>query len=103
VATQGLTDGSGVLVLSEFAGAAAELRGALLTNPHDPRELATTCYLALAMQRSEARERLQKAFETVTHYDIGLWGREFLEAVDEGRKAQRQRLDDARREIGSVA
>ncbi|MDO6749706.1 trehalose-6-phosphate synthase, partial [Gilvimarinus sp. 1_MG-2023] len=34
VATQGMVDGAGVLVLSEFAGAAAELRGALLTNPH---------------------------------------------------------------------
>ncbi|MEX2334942.1 MAG: glucosylglycerol-phosphate synthase [Pseudohongiella sp.] len=103
VATQGLTDGSGVLVLSEFAGAAAELRGAILTNPHDPREMAATCYLALVMQRAEARDRLQKLFDTVTYYDIELWGREFLEAVDAGRKSNDKRLKAARQGIGSVA
>ncbi len=43
VATQGLLAGSGVLVLSEFAGAAAELKGAVLTNPHD---VATWCRTA---------------------------------------------------------
>ncbi|GGY58866.1 glucosylglycerol-phosphate synthase [Marinobacter zhanjiangensis] len=86
VAAQGMTDGRGVLVLSEFAGAAAELRGALLTNPHDPVEMARTCYLALAMQKDEARDRLQKGYEVVSHYDIELWGREFLEAVGECRK-----------------
>ncbi|MFC4259986.1 glucosylglycerol-phosphate synthase [Marinobacter lacisalsi] len=86
VAAQGMTDGRGVLVLSEFAGAAAELRGALLTNPHDPVEMARTCYLALAMQKDEAKDRLQKGYEVVSHYDIELWGREFLEAVGECRK-----------------
>ena len=86
VATQGMTDGRGVLVLSEFAGAAAELRGALLTNPHDPGEMARTCYLALAMQKDEAKDRLQKGFEVVSYYDIELWGREFLDAVGNGRK-----------------
>ncbi|MFW5824579.1 MAG: glucosylglycerol-phosphate synthase [Marinobacter sp.] len=85
VATQGKTDGRGVLVLSEFTGAAAELRGALLTNPHDPVEMARTCYLALAMRKDEARDRLQKAYEVVSYYDIELWGREFLDAVRNGR------------------
>lgn len=87
VTTQGLTDGSGVLVLSEFAGAAAELRGAILTNPHDPRELKETIYFALAMGRGEARSRLAEAYAAVCHYDIELWGREFLEAVNTYRKS----------------
>ena len=96
VATQGMTDGRGVLVLSEFAGAAAELRGALLTNPHDPGEMARTCYLALAMQKDEAKDRLQKGYEVVSYYDIELWGREFLEAVGECRKKrQASRPGDA--------
>ncbi|AKH70884.1 HAD-superfamily hydrolase, subfamily IIB [Spongiibacter sp. IMCC21906] len=81
IATQGLTDGSGVLVLSEFAGAAAELRGAVLANPHDPAELASTCYLALTMSRDEARSRLKEAFDVVRHYDIQFWGDEFMGAV----------------------
>jgi glucosylglycerol-phosphate synthase len=81
VATQGLTKGSGVLVLSEFAGAAAELTGALLTNPHDPRELAETCFLALSMPRSQAQSRLSEAFDDVCHYDIDYWAKDFLDSV----------------------
>lgn len=55
VAAQGLLGGRGVLVLSEFAGAAAELKGALLTNPHDPADLAQTCYLALNLPKARPR------------------------------------------------
>lgn len=91
VATQGLTQGCGVLVLSEFAGAAAELRGVVLANPHDPKELTETCYLALAMSRTEARNRLSEAFEVVCHYDIELWGAEFLDAVEEIRQRKLQK------------
>ncbi|GAB1259271.1 glucosylglycerol-phosphate synthase [Aurantivibrio plasticivorans] len=87
VATQGLTDGQGVLVLSEFAGAAAELRGAVLTNPHDPAELTQTCYFALAMSRSDAKSRLHEAFDAVCHYDIEYWGKDFLDAVADMRRS----------------
>ena len=44
VVTQGKTGGNGVLALSEFAGAAAEVKGAVLCNPHDPVEMGETCY-----------------------------------------------------------
>jgi len=101
VATQGLTKGRGVLVLSEFAGAAAELRGAVLTNPHDPREMAETCYRALALPRSETRQRMQDVFDTVSRYDIRHWGDEFLEAVAQWRQAHRQRT--GRKGVRSVA
>lgn len=80
-AVQGLTEGSGVLVLSEFTGAAAELRGPILTNPHDPTELVKTCYLALTMSRDEARSRISEAYESVKYYDLEYWGDEFMEAV----------------------
>lgn len=103
VAAQGMTDGRGVLVLSEFAGAAAELRGALLTNPHDPVEMARTCYLALAMQKDEARDRLQKGFEVVSHYDIELWGREFLEAVGRCKKKRLAARGERVKPLTSVA
>ncbi|MEQ9463158.1 MAG: glucosylglycerol-phosphate synthase [Haliea sp.] len=81
IATQGMIGGCGVLVLSEFAGAAAELRGAVLANPHDPRELADSCYLALSMSRDEARSRLAEAFHVVRHYDINYWAQDFLASV----------------------
>ncbi|MFG0584473.1 glucosylglycerol-phosphate synthase [Pseudomonas sp. zjy_9] len=81
VAAQGLLDGRGVLVLSEFAGAAAELKGALLTNPHDPADLAQTCYLALNLPKSEAQARLRELFDIVCYNDIRRWGEEFLAGV----------------------
>ncbi len=93
-ATQGMIDGSGVLVLSEFAGAAAELRGAVLANPHDPKELMTTCYLGLTMGRAEARRRLRELYEVVCYNDIGHWGREFLDAVAQANRQRCARLVD---------
>jgi len=92
IATQGLTEGRGVLVLSEFAGAAAELRGAILANPHHPQDLADTCYYALAMSRSEARNRLSEAFEAVCRYDITYWGREFMGAVEQRRASKLKKI-----------
>ncbi|WP_324734218.1 glucosylglycerol-phosphate synthase [Pseudomonas paeninsulae] len=83
VATQGLLEGHGVLALSEFAGAAAELKGALLTNPHDTADLAQVCYLALNMPKTEAQARLRELFDIVNYNDIRRWGDEFLAGVAE--------------------
>ena len=83
VATQGLLNGSGVLVLSEFAGAAAELKGAVLTNPHDTADLVNNCYLALNMPSAEARARIRELFGIVSFNDIRRWGDEFLAAVNQ--------------------
>jgi glucosylglycerol-phosphate synthase len=80
-ATQGLTGGHGVLVLSEFAGAAAELHGAVLTNPHDIHDLTAKLYFGIAMNRAEAESRLRELFDVVRHNDIARWGQEFLDAV----------------------
>ncbi|MDO6563686.1 glucosylglycerol-phosphate synthase [Amphritea sp. 1_MG-2023] len=81
IATQGMTDGAGVLVLSEFAGAAAEIKGAVLCNPHDPAEMSDTCYFALCMHRKDAKARINEAYEGVSYYDLAYWGDDFLKAV----------------------
>lgn len=81
VAVQGLTGGQGVLVLSEFAGAAAELKGALLTNPHDPADLLAVIGQAIDMDGSEAAHRLQALYDIVCHNDIRRWSGDFLAAV----------------------
>lgn len=81
VAAQGLSGGRGVLVLSEFAGAAAELKGAVLTNPHDVEDLENACYVALNMGRAEAEARLRQLFDIVSLYDHRHWGDSFIEAV----------------------
>ena len=81
VAVQGLTQGRGVLVLSEFAGAAAELKGAILTNPHDTADLVSGLYLALNMGRAEAKSRLRQLFDDVQYHSVARWGDDFLAAV----------------------
>ncbi|HEY1130976.1 MAG TPA: trehalose-6-phosphate synthase, partial [Roseateles sp.] len=81
IATQGLSKGRGVLVLSEFAGAAAELKGAILTNPHDVMDLKNACYLGLNMGRAEAGARMRQLFDIVSHYDVRRWGDDFLAAT----------------------
>jgi trehalose-6-phosphate synthase len=81
VATQGIEGGSGVLVLSEFAGAAAELKGALLTNPHDPVDLTATLAHALKMDQGEAESRLRQLYGIVEEFDVDRWGKDFLAAA----------------------
>jgi glucosylglycerol-phosphate synthase len=83
MAVQVLTDGRGVLILSEFAGAAAELRGAVLTNPHDPKDLVQTCLQALNMSEEEARNRVLEAFQGISYYDLAYWSNEFMEAIEQ--------------------
>ncbi|MCL4790861.1 MAG: glucosylglycerol-phosphate synthase [Gammaproteobacteria bacterium] len=83
VATHGVHGSSGVLVLSEFAGAAAELKGALLTNPHDQADLVATLRLALTMTDGERDSRQRTLFEIVSRFDLARWGQDFLQAVRE--------------------
>ena len=54
----------------------------LLTNPHDPADLAQTCYLALNMPASEAKARLRELFDIVCFNDIRRWGEDFLAGVE---------------------
>ena len=82
VAAHGMAGTAGVLVLSEFAGAAAELKGAVLTNPHDPADLMAGLSQALAMPADEADGRQRQLMDIVTRYDVERWGHDFLDAVD---------------------
>lgn len=74
-------DESGVLVLSEFTGAALELRQALLVNPYDIDGLATTLGRALRMPRTEMRKRMRALRTIVRQRDVYAWGRAFLGAL----------------------
>jgi glucosylglycerol-phosphate synthase len=82
VATQGLIDRHGVLVLSEFAGAAAELKGALLTNPHDRADMVATIQRGITMSAEEARDRMRQMFDIVKHNDNRHWGESLLAAAE---------------------
>lgn len=74
-------DDSGVLVLSEFAGAADELDRSLLVNPHDIDGLKATFAEAAAMPKSEKTARMQALRKVVEENDVKRWATSFLDAV----------------------
>lgn len=71
-------DQDGVLVLSEFAGAAEELAEALLVNPYDVDGMAATLYSALMMPAPERRTRMTALRKRVSEGDSAWWARSFL-------------------------
>jgi trehalose 6-phosphate synthase len=73
----------GVLVLSRFAGAAAELGGALLVNPHDPDEVAEALDTALAMPAEERQSRWRADREVIGRNSAAAWAEAFLHALAE--------------------
>jgi glucosylglycerol-phosphate synthase len=82
IAVNQASGGGGTLLLSEFAGAAAELHGSLLTNPYHPDGMAADLYNALVMPESDRRDRMAVMHDIVKANDIRYWSYEFLAAVD---------------------
>lgn len=76
------TDGDGVLVLSEFAGASWELPEAVQVNPYDVDGMAESCYRALMMGTEERRTRLAPLRARVEAYDVHHWAAAFLEQLE---------------------
>src|SRR6185295_7427623 len=68
----------GVLILSRFAGAAAECTSALLVNPYDPEAVATSISHALSMPLEERRDRHQMLFRVISTNSLKSWGENFL-------------------------
>ncbi|GAA0929493.1 trehalose-6-phosphate synthase [Pseudonocardia zijingensis] len=75
------SDNGGVLVLSEFAGAALELKDALLVNPHDTDGVKNALYAALTMDRDEGRRRMRALRRQVLSHDVDRWARSFLDTL----------------------
>ena len=71
----------GVLVLSRFAGAAAECTAAILVNPYDPEAVATSIAHALSMPLEERRSRHAALFQVISDNDLNWWGEHFLAAL----------------------
>lgn len=68
----------GCLVLSEFAGAAVELKGAVLTNPYDEKSLIQGLLTALHLEEQESAFRMASLAQRVQEYDVNAWGQDFL-------------------------
>lgn len=75
------SDLGGALVLSEFTGAAAELRQAYLTNPHDLEGVKDAIEAALGQTEDEGRRRMRSLRRQVLAHDVDRWARAFLDAL----------------------
>ena len=86
----------GVLILSRFAGAAEQMREALLVNPHSAEELSDAIRQALAMPLDERKRRWQALNEGVQGEDVTWWLRKFTAALaDAPTRAGRDSERDA--------
>jgi trehalose 6-phosphate synthase len=74
-------DLGGALVLSEFAGAAAELSSAFLVNPHDLDGVKNALLAAITLDPAEGRRRMRALRRQVLTHDVDRWARSFLEAL----------------------
>jgi trehalose 6-phosphate synthase len=75
-------DGDGVLVLSEFTGAADELSEAILVNPHDDWALQDAIVRAVEMHRHERRPRMESMRKALEGANVSDWARSFLAVLD---------------------
>ncbi|MBN8749231.1 Trehalose-6-phosphate synthase [Xylophilus ampelinus] len=73
----------GVLVLSRFAGAAEQLKEALLVNPYDTHGTAETVQQALQMPLEERRARHRRLLQRIREQDVHWWRKTFLDALNE--------------------
>lgn len=71
----------GVLVLSRFAGAAEQMRDALLVNPYDTSRTAQTIQRALQMPLEERQRRHQALMAGIREHDVHWWRERFLNAL----------------------
>jgi trehalose 6-phosphate synthase len=85
VAAQNPSD-PGVLILSEFAGAARELDTALQVNPHDIDGMARAISAGLVMPHAERRERWQAMIAKLKASSIQFWFADFVHALAEVRR-----------------
>ena len=76
-------DCSGVLVLSEMAGAALELSEALVINPQDEEAVAEAINEALTMDPEEQVRRIASMQRRLRRYDVNRWAQDFLGKLDE--------------------
>jgi trehalose 6-phosphate synthase/phosphatase len=77
-------DGDGVLVLSEFAGAADELKQAVLINPHDIDGMKASMVKAITMTKRERTRRMRALRRKVFDNDVAAWSASFLQTLTGG-------------------
>jgi trehalose 6-phosphate synthase len=83
-------DEGGVLVLSQFTGAARDLTEALIVNPYDLDQASSALATALEMSREEQRDRMRAMRAFISEFNVYRWAGRML--VDAARLRSRDRL-----------
>lgn len=76
------TDNTGALVLSEFTGAADQLKQALLVNPHDIDGLKATIATAINLDPKESARRMRSMRRQILAHDVKRWSEDFLTTLE---------------------
>ncbi|PZX56649.1 bifunctional alpha,alpha-trehalose-phosphate synthase (UDP-forming)/trehalose-phosphatase [Algoriphagus chordae] len=84
------TDQTGVLILSEMAGASKELQDAILVNPYDRQGVVDAIFNALSMPQEEQIARISSMQESLKKYDVFQWVKVFMDRLDHVKKKQEE-------------
>jgi trehalose 6-phosphate synthase len=71
-------DKGGALVLSQFAGASRDLKGALIMNPYSAEDTAEKLHAALSMPVAESHQRMKRMRESIRNYNVFRWAAEII-------------------------
>ncbi len=97
------TDEDGVLVLSELAGAAAELGEAVTVNPYDVDQMADAIWQALQMSHEERALRMRALRQRVSERDVHQWAKTFINTLKRAEPAAAEVLKlSSADELGDV-
>ncbi len=83
-------DQTGVLILSEMAGASSELGEAIIINPNNHEEISDAITEALEMPEGEQKRRISMMQRRLEHYDVVHWAGEFLKRLNSTKQHQRE-------------
>jgi trehalose 6-phosphate synthase/phosphatase len=92
-------NGEGVLVLSEFAGAAAEMGEAFIVNPYDEERTAAVIERALTLSAEERRDRMAALHARVARNDVFSWSDRFLQGLADAALERVQRTQEGPRDV----
>jgi trehalose 6-phosphate synthase/phosphatase len=86
------TDGRGVLILSEMAGASKEMSEALIINPNDKAQIAAAIKTAIEMPLEEQIERNSILQKRLKRYNVEKWATDFLGSLEKVRQSEKTYL-----------
>lgn len=85
-----LSQNPGMLILSQFAGSATDLRQALIVNPYDTESMADAIHIALKMPSKERKVRIDEMAQTLSEHNVYAWALQFLKDTEAAARENRK-------------